>query len=312
MAKKKTTTTPNLPAVTIAAVSRATRAENDEQLLDSWIANLTSAHSRRNFEVTARRFMAELPAGGLKSAAVEDVRDALDRITSDVAETTGRQYVLRVKSLLGYAHRLGYSTFNAGATIRVQSDARSRGATLAKRIITEVEVSLLVRAARTKRDRVLIETLYAAGLRVSEAVALSWSDVLQRDNGKVQLSILGKGGVVRQVLLPETVSKSLLSLRGDAGANDPLFRSRKSGGRLTERAVHGTIKRTAAAAGIEAPVSPHWLRHAHGSHAIDRGATLVEVQATLGHANISTTSGYLHARPESSSGLKLDPGVFLR
>jgi len=76
--------------------------------------------------------------------------------------------------------------------------------------------------------------------------------------------------------------------------------------------VLGTVKRAAAAAGIEAPVSPHWLRHAHASHAIDRGATLPGVQTTLGHGNIATTSGYLHARPESSSGLKLDPGVFLR
>ena len=73
-----------------------------------------------------------------------------------------------------------------------------------------------------------------------------------------------------------------------------------------------TVKRVAAKAGLEAPISPHWLRHAHASHAIDRDATLPEVQATLGHGNIATTSGYLHARPESSSGLKLDPGVFLR
>jgi integrase/recombinase XerD len=70
-------------------------------------------------------------------------------------------------------------------------------------------------------------------------------------------------------------------------------------------------KRAAAKAGISEPVSPHWLRHAHGSHAIDRGASLAEVQNTLGHGNIATTSGYLHARPDSSSGLKLDPGVFL-
>jgi site-specific recombinase XerD len=58
--------------------------------------------------------------------------------------------------------------------------------------------------------------------------------------------------------------------------------------------------------------SPHWLRHAHDSHAIDPGATLPEAQPTLGHANVSTTSGYLHARPDTSSGLRLDPGVFLR
>jgi integrase/recombinase XerD len=91
-----------------------------------------------------------------------------------------------------------------------------------------------------------------------------------------------------------------------------VFASRKGGGRLTARAVHGMVKRAAKAAGITAGVSPHWLRHAHGSHAIDRGASLPEVQATLGHDNIATTSGYLHARPDSSSGLHLDPGVFIR
>jgi integrase/recombinase XerD len=72
------------------------------------------------------------------------------------------------------------------------------------------------------------------------------------------------------------------------------------------------VKRAAAKAGINESVSPHWLRHAHGSHAIDRGASLPEVQSTLGHGNNATTSGYLHARPNTSSGLHLDPGVFLR
>ena len=108
-----------------------------------------------------------------------------------VADTTGGQYVLRVKSLLSYAHRLGYAPFNAGAAIRVRSDARNRGATLAKRIISEVDVALLVRGASTNRDRVLLELLYAGGLRVSEPAGLTWSEIVARDEGQVQLSILG-------------------------------------------------------------------------------------------------------------------------
>jgi integrase/recombinase XerD len=306
------TTRKQLPAVQITTFGKATRADSDEALLQSWFASLTSAHTRRNFEVTARRFLAELPAAGLRGATVEDVRDALGRITAGVSETAGRQYVLRVKSLLSYGHRLGYLPFNAGTAIRVRSDARNRGATLAKRIIGEVDVALLVRGARTKRDRVLLQVLYVGGLRVSEVAAHTWADVLPRDKGQLQLSVTGKGGVVRQVLLPDPVSRALLSLRGDAGANDAVFASNKTRARLTERAVLGIVKRAAARAGLEAPVSPHWLRHAHASHAIDRGATLPEVQSTLGHSNIATTSGYLHARRESSSGLKLDPGVFLR
>jgi integrase/recombinase XerD len=193
---------------------------------------------------------------------------------------------------------------------------RATAATLAKRIISEVDVALLVRGARTKRDRVLLEVLYAGGLRVSEVVALTWADVLARDEGRVQLSITGKGGKVRQVLLPAIVSRSLLSLRGDAGNNDPAFASRKRGGHLLERGVHAMVKRTAAKAGIDEDkaraISPHWLRHAHASHAIDGGASLPEVKETFGHGNIATTSGYLHAKPKSSSGLRLDEGVSLR
>ena len=132
--------------------------------------------------------------------------DALARITGQVSETTGRQYVLRVKSLLSYAQRLGYATFNAGATIKVKSDTRNRGANLAKRIISEVDVALVVRGARTKRDRVLLEVLYAAGLRVLELVALTWSDVQPRDKGQ-QLSVVGKGGVVRQLETPTPEDK---------------------------------------------------------------------------------------------------------
>jgi integrase/recombinase XerD len=104
------------------------------------------------------------------------------------------------------------------------------------------------------------------------------------------LSILAKGGKVRQVLLPEIVSRALLSLRGDAGNSDAVFPSRE-GGHLTERTVNAMVKRAASKAGINEAVSPHWLRHAHGSHAIDRGASLPEVQTTLGHGNIATSSG---------------------
>jgi integrase/recombinase XerD len=122
----------------------------------------------------------------------------------------------------------------------------------------------------------------------------------------VQLSILGKGGKVRQVLLPDIVRRSLLSLRADAGANHPVFVSRK-GGHLTERAVNGMVKRTARKAGINEAVSPHWLRHAHGSHAIDRGASLPEVQSTLGYGNIATALWQLHPNSRQTGRGAFDP-----
>jgi integrase/recombinase XerD len=298
--------TPKLTAPIAIASLAATSATSDEELVASWVANLRSPHSRVNFKATADRFLAALRAP-LRRATVENVRQALTTITAELAPSSARQVVLRVKSLLSYGHRLGYLQFNAGAVIRVHAEARA----VAQRIVSEVEMGLLVRAAPSRRDRILIEVGYGGGLRVSELVALTWSDVIERDGGKVQLSVLGKGNKRREVLLPEVVGRSLLSLRGDAGANDPVFPSPR-GGHITERAVNYMLKRAAAAAGINANLSAHWLRHAHASHAIERGAALPVVQATLGHGNISVTSGYLHARPGSSSGLSLDPGVFLR
>ena len=62
------------------------------------------------------------------------------------------------------------------------------------------------------------------------------------------------------------------------------------------------VRQAAARASIDLAVSPHWMRHAHASHALDRGAPIHLVQATLGHASITTTGRYLHARPKDSSG----------
>jgi integrase/recombinase XerD len=302
---------PAFPASRIVSTVQATRADTDETLLQSWLASLNSPHTRRNFETTARRFLSELPPGGLRGAKVEDVRDAIDLITAGLAETSAKQHMARVKSLLSYGHKLGYLVFNAGTTIKVRAEAGQRGAQLAQRIIGEAEVTLLIRGAGDQRDHVMLQTLYAGGLRVSELASLIWADVIARDD-RVQLNVKGKGGIVRQVLLPAVVSKALTDLRGDAGANDPVFASRKGGGALTTRRIHDIVRHTAWRAGIDAPVSPHWLRHAHASHAIDRGATLPEVQRTLGHSNVATTSQYLHARPDTSSGLRLDPRVFGR
>jgi integrase/recombinase XerD len=219
---------------------------------------------------------------------------------------------LRIKSLLTYAHKLGYTPFNAGVVITVKgTNAMARAGSIAKRIIGETAVALLIRSAPNKRDRVLLQVAYAAGLRVSELVALRWADVIERGDDRVQLHVLGKGQRERQVLLPDPVGRSLQVFRIAVSNDAPIFPARH-GGHLSERAVNAMIKRTARKADISENVSAHWLRHAHGSHALDRGATLAEVQATLGHSNIATTSAYVHARPDSSSGLKLDPGVFLR
>lgn len=135
----------------------------------------------------------------MREAKVEDVRLAIETLVEGRSAGTARQYGLRVKAFLSYGHRLGYLLFNAGAVLKVKGPAR--GAEVAKRILPEVDVALLLRAR--PRDRLILATAYGGGLRVSELVALTWADVLPGKGGRVQLSIVGKGGVTRQVLLPK-------------------------------------------------------------------------------------------------------------
>jgi hypothetical protein len=115
-----------------------------------------------------------------------------------------------------------------------------------------------------------------------------------------QVTIFGKGGKTRVVLLTPAVRTELMALRGNAREDDPVFRSGK-GGHLRPVQVHRLVKQAAARARIPTATSAHWLRHAHASHALDRGAPVSLVQATLGHASVATTGRYLHARPNDSS-----------
>jgi site-specific recombinase XerD len=88
-------------------------------------------------------------------------------------------------------------------------------------------------------------------------------------------------------------------------ASAPVFPSvRRPGSALTERAVNFIIKEAAERAGVNPAASIDWLRHAHASHAIDNGAPITPVSATLGHADLKTTSVYAHARPGESNGLR--------
>ena len=146
----------------------------------------------------------------------------------------------------------------------------------------------------------MLRLLYAGGLRISEACGLCWRDVQPRDDAG-QATVYGKGGKTRVILLPASVWRALAPLRQGADQDAPVFRSAK-GGHLDPSAVHRVVKAAAARAGLPASVSAHWLRHAHASHALDRGAPIHLVQQTLGHASLTTTSKYAHARPSDSSG----------
>lgn len=203
-----------------------------------------------------------------------------------------------VKSLYRFAHQIGALRYNVAAALRGVRVERALG----ERILSEDEVRLLWLLERKPRDRAVLRCLYLTGARVSEVARSCAEDLREHRDGGV-LRLAGKGGRERYVRVPAKLLEEIRAL-GSSTAGAPLFRSRR-GKPLSASQIWRIVHRAGKRAGLEADVSPHWLRHAHASHALDRGCPIHVVQSTLGHASVATTGVYLHARPTESSALYL-------
>jgi integrase/recombinase XerD len=170
--------------------------------------------------------------------------------------------------------------------------------------LNEVE-SLLsqpnIRDTQGIRDRAILETLYATGMRASEAVNLK-VDGLNLDIGF--LRCIGKGSKERVIPLGR---KAIMSLKRYLGITRPKLLKRKEseflflnrfGKKISRQSLWKIIKKYARQARIKKPIRPHILRHSFATHLLERGADLRSVQEMLGHANISTTQIYTHINKE--------------
>lgn len=263
-------------------------------MVSLWLANYRSPHTRRRYAADAALFFAFVgkPLGRVT------VRDIQAFGGSDRgAPSTIAARLTGVKSLIAFAHRVGYIPFDAAAPVQLPAVKDA----LAQRIISEFDMQRLLGLERHPRNAAILRLLYASGLRISELCGLVWSDLSERDEGG-QLSVMGKGGKTRSVLLPPSIWNRLFLLRRASdcfGSSGPVFRSRK-GGALQPRQVHDIVKRACTRAKLPA-ASAHWFRHSHASHSLDHGCPPHIVQATLGHSSLSTTSRYVHVRPGDSS-----------
>jgi len=246
--------------------------------------------------------------GGLLAAKRDDVETWLaDQFRARAKATSiGR----RLSSLRRfYALQLQQGTLTKDPTLRVQAPKLPRR--LPKSLSeAQVEALLAAPAAGTTlglRDRAMLETLYATGLRVSELTGLKLAQV-SLDMGVVR--VLGKGSKERLVPLGEEaidwlkryLASARVELAGTA-KSDAVFVTAR-GGPMTRQAFWGLVKRYAVKAGLApAGLSPHVLRHAFATHLLNHGADLRVVQLLLGHADITTTTIYTHVARERLKAL---------
>ena len=169
------------------------------------------------------------------------------------------------------------------------------------------EIELLLDAASgeeplAKRDRAILELLYASGLRVGELVSLEWPDI---DLGGRVLRVVGKGGKERMVPFGKPAMEALTrwlaawpAVRAPAerrGSEDrePILLNR-NGGRLTDRSVRRILDAYVKKAALAGSIHPHTLRHTFATHLLEQGADLRAIQELLGHSSLGTTQKYTH------------------
>jgi integrase/recombinase XerD len=163
-----------------------------------------------------------------------------------------------------------------------------------KKILLSIELHL----PNGHRNRAIIETLYGSGLRVSELVNLTLSDIFFKED---IIRVTGKGDKQRLVPIGSYSKKYIQIYKNEVRClkkikkedNDVLFLSR-NGGKITRAMIFTIVKNVSAKAGIDKKISPHTFRHSFATHLLENGADLRTIQVLMGHESISTTEIYTH------------------
>lgn len=296
------------------------------RFIELWLENRPET-TQDTYKEDAYRFLLSLPDDVPLQCITLDHLSQFSASLGYLKESSKSRILNVIKSLLSFGHATGYLPVNVGAAIRLKKVKRH----LAERILSEDEVLAIIRLETNPRNHALLRFMYSSGARVSEVTKLTWRDVQDREMGRGQVMLDGKGDKERSVLLPERVYTELKALQTEDAQDDgPVFRSRKSthAGHLDRKQIHHIVKIAAIRANVqtytyiqkrtnkktgmievkEVPmsrVSPHFFRHAHISHALDRKVPPHVVQATVGHSSLATTTYYAHVRPDTSSALEL-------
>lgn len=276
-------------------------AELDALFLRTWLHG-KSEKTQRAYTADMHKFYATI-GKSLQDVRLEDFQMFINSLVSLKPSSKARA-IATVKSALTFAQKTGYLQVNVGTVVKLPK-LENR---LAERIMSEQAVARMLALESNARNHAILTLLYRAGLRVSELCSLTWRNLTERDQAG-QIAIFGKGKKTRYVLLDQGTWEELQVLRPALScSSDYVFESRqahsradKNSKRLDESQVHRIVAAAAKRAGIKGNVSPHWMRHAHATHALEHGAPITLVKETLGHESMETTAKYTHARPNASS-----------
>ncbi|TAK67144.1 MAG: site-specific tyrosine recombinase XerD [Dehalococcoidia bacterium] len=261
--------------------------KNDLKQFDSFITSLNGNGKARDWDKTERDLIVDY---------------LLTLRKKNYAEATVARKVAALKSFFQYLQAEGTIHGNPAESLESPRVGRSLPKPLSVTQVDELlEQPLKRNTPEAKRDRAMLELLYAAGLRVSELVSLNVEDL---NMSGPYVRCMGKGSKERTIPIHEQAAAAVVVYLDDGRAalvkarkENALFVNRR-GERLTRQGFWLILKQYAKEANIASPVTPHTLRHSFATHMLRGGAPLRNVQELLGHANISTTQVYTQVANE--------------
>ena len=271
----------------------------DSWLDQQWLEKGLSEHSLESYRRDIRQLAIWLQgqhANLLQCQRYQLLEFLADRHQQGVGARSVARQLSAVKSFYRWLKREGRIEEDPALLIERPKTGRPLPKTL-----TEADVEALLAAPDVStplglRDRAMLELIYATGLRVTELVTLTQSQINPRQ-GLVR--VIGKGDKERLVPLGEEALHWLARYLREArplllGDNQKLLFPSRRGTCMTRQTFWHRIKQMAMVAGVEKKLSPHTLRHAFATHLLNHGADLRVVQLLLGHSDLSTTQIYTH------------------
>jgi len=279
---------------------------NDLHQFDAFLSSLNGAggnggNGKRDWESLQRESIIEY-LGTLKRR--------------NYAEATVARKVAAIKSFFQYMQAEGLIRRNPAESLESPRVGRSLPKALSVTEVDELlEQPLKRNTPEARRDRAMLELLYATGMRVSELVALNLEDIhmpvavtpatpIEQRADKAYVRCMGKGSKERTIPIHDEACVALIDYLNNGraplvkGKKEPALFVNRRGERLTRQGFWLILKHYAREANIATPVTPHTIRHSFATHMLRGGMNLRHVQELLGHANISTTQVYTQVANE--------------
>lgn len=271
-----------------------TKANTDEEIIASWLRDKPSQLTKRQYGNSIKQFVNFIGCE-LKEVKIEDLQQFKEMLElKGYKPATVKNKLLNVKSFFSFAFAVGYLSANVASLVKLPKVHRRT----ASMRIAHTEIQQLIDGARCVRDKLIIKMMYFLGLRVSEVLAIKWSD-FYLDGNNVKVYICGKGNKERSLNVPHPL---YLELKGLQEVDiDYVFHAYHRNEMLKRQAVNIMLVRLKKRLGIDSHIHPHKFRHEHSMTALDNGCDIHLLSRSLGHSSVSVTEYYLKGRERESS-----------